>query len=313
MKKLYVFFLLAALVLSSQMVIGQTSTSTKELFFGTFKYDGFANITKGHHWPDRPESKEVYEGRTPAGVKVITLQSDYFVRFISSEHNANDDNYIIFPKGEKIYEKDGKVYAAICGNEIEFYMAINMFRVVQDTIIAKYPELIKNFPSTAVAKVEVHTNDSTTTVTATATATSGSDSSAIATATVSVVINNLGKTDLNQSIKDLSKKAPTDSTTWWHDHKKAVLWTAAGIAVTSAILIADDNDWWRNKTLDLRTMPPGLGDKEVEQKPGIDSDPRSMPSGLGMDTNHRFDFSTISGQKMYGISIKIPIVKLRFH
>lgn len=132
MKKLF-FFLLVAL-LGSQDLLGQN----QEVVYGTVRSDGFQKITKGAFWSKRPEAKEVYEGSYPSGVEIILLSSDYFVRFVDGEHNSKDLNYIVFPKGEKIYKvlSSGKYYAAICGNEIEFFQPVEKTRVVyKDSIL----------------------------------------------------------------------------------------------------------------------------------------------------------------------------------
>lgn len=111
MKKLVVFLLVA---LFGSQVFGQS-------FVGTISYDGFQKITKGAFWSTRPEAKIVYEGGLPSGVDTIVLKRDCYVRFIESEHNRFDGNYIIFPKGEKLYIKGSHLYAAICGNEVADY------------------------------------------------------------------------------------------------------------------------------------------------------------------------------------------------
>ncbi len=111
---------------------GQQSKAQKdEIQTGTVRYDGFEHITKGAYWSERPEAKMVYEGSEPLGVTVYTLPSDYFVRFADNEHNNLDRNYIVFPKGEKIYEKKGNYYAAICGNQVVYMKPVNAVKIVK--------------------------------------------------------------------------------------------------------------------------------------------------------------------------------------
>ena len=103
---------------------------------GTVRSDGFQNITMGAFWSSRPKAKEVYEGLYPSGVEIILFNSDYFVRFANEEHNNKDLNYIVFPKGEKIYKDlwTGRYYAAVCGNEIEFFQPVAETKISGDQI-----------------------------------------------------------------------------------------------------------------------------------------------------------------------------------
>lgn len=97
-------------------------------------------------------------------------------------------------------------------------------------------------------------------------------------------------------------------TTWFGKNWWWVV-PAGGIVLTSGYLIIKDAMKTEVVVIDPRSMPPGLSDKETEQNPGLDSDSRSMPSGLsGM--NHNVDFTSISGQRLYGVSLSIP---LSFH
>ena len=111
MKK--IIFVLAILF-GGLSIFGQT---------GTTRTDGYNKITKGAFWWKRPEAKLIYEGGNPSGYKVIPVSSECYVRFVDGEHNSNDLNYIIFPKGAIIYQdiSTSLYYAAICGNQIEFW------------------------------------------------------------------------------------------------------------------------------------------------------------------------------------------------
>ncbi len=107
----------------SQTVIDQIS-------FGDVRYDGFNNITKKAYWSKRPEAKEVYEGKTPAGVTVYEIDQDYLARFADGENNGLDKNYIIFPKGQRVYKKGNTVYAAICGNKLEYFKPLVQIKII---------------------------------------------------------------------------------------------------------------------------------------------------------------------------------------
>lgn len=125
MKK-FVVFLLVSILCGLQMVFGQ------DVIIGTVRTDGFQKITKGAFWNKRPESKMIYNGSYPPGFKVYTLESDYFVHFVDNEHNQDDKNYIVFPKGEKVYvNQEGQYFAAICGNKIEFLRPVDMVSIVK--------------------------------------------------------------------------------------------------------------------------------------------------------------------------------------
>lgn len=88
--------------------------------YGTPTTDGYNNVKLGAMWDIRPEARQVYYGYTPEGVTVVTLEDDCFIRFATGENNSLDINYIIFPKGERIYKKNGLWYSAKCGNRIIF-------------------------------------------------------------------------------------------------------------------------------------------------------------------------------------------------
>lgn len=141
--KTRILFLIVAFLLSLQ-VVGQ-----QEVIYGTVRSDGYQKITKGAFWSSRPEAKLVYEGSTPPGVEVYTLESDYFVRFIDTEHNQLDRNYIIFPKGEKVYVKNGQFYSAKCGNKIEYIRSVDLVKIVEKVIEKEKINLSDNFNKTA--------------------------------------------------------------------------------------------------------------------------------------------------------------------
>jgi len=129
MKKV-VFLLLLTLGWSG--VFGQSSS--KEVIYGTVRSDGYQKITTGAFWSERPEAKIIYEGgNTPSGYVVYVLEKDYYVRFVDTEHNNLDRNYIVFPKGEKVYANNisGYFYSAKCGNRIESIQPVDMVKIVE--------------------------------------------------------------------------------------------------------------------------------------------------------------------------------------
>ena len=138
MKKFSLFCLLFAFAFGLECN-GQTQ---REVVYGTVRTDGYQKITKGAFWRTRPEAKLIYQGSYPDGFKVITLESDYFVRFVDGESNQNDKNYIIFPQGEKVYEAtNGQLYSAKCGNRIEYIRPVNMVEFRNVIIPAEKPLL----------------------------------------------------------------------------------------------------------------------------------------------------------------------------
>lgn len=95
---------------------------------------------------------------------------------------------------------------------------------------------------------------------------------------------------------------------WWVVPAGGAILYSGGSLIAKAI-----KDNRRITVIDPRTMPPGLPALEPVQQPGLPADPRSMPSGLsGMNFN-RSDFSTVSGQRLYGVSFNVPLGGLRFH
>lgn len=120
-----IIILVALLIAGLQAVLGQ------EVNFGTVRTDGYQKITKGAFWSKRPEARMVHNGSFPPGVEVVVLEQDYFVRFKDGENNGRDNNYIVFPKGEKVYYKSGHCFAAICGNEIEFMKPVKSVEIQQ--------------------------------------------------------------------------------------------------------------------------------------------------------------------------------------
>jgi len=132
MKSLILATLLVALI-SSQVIAQEKENAPKETIYGHVNYDGFYNVSKGAMWAKRPEAKKVYNDETPEGVEVITFEADHYVRFAKGENNPLDINIIVFPKGQKIYKKDGEYFAAICGNKISFYKPVDWV-IIRETI-----------------------------------------------------------------------------------------------------------------------------------------------------------------------------------
>lgn len=113
------------------------SLSAQEILYGNVEYDGFYNIKKGAYWNVRPEAKAVYLGNYPISVTVYQLTQDNFVRFAKDEHTSLTANYIVFPKGSKIYQKNGRYYAAKCGNEIIYFKPVNQVKIEIEEVIVK--------------------------------------------------------------------------------------------------------------------------------------------------------------------------------
>jgi hypothetical protein len=114
------------------------------------------NITKKAYWSKRPEAKEVYEGKTPAGVTVYEIDQDYLARFADGENNGLDKNYIIFPKGQRVYKKGNTVYAAICGNKLEYFKPLDILKKTYELLgfedkesmpaLEKFYSFVKDLP-----------------------------------------------------------------------------------------------------------------------------------------------------------------------
>jgi len=126
MKTLKILFLFVALHLGLQN-FGQEITQ------GQVRTDGYEKITEGAFWNKRPEAKMIFEGSEPPGFTVFTLDKEYFVRFVDSEHNEEDKNYIVFPKGSKVYTNSAGIYfSAKCGNQIEFIKPVESVKIVEE-------------------------------------------------------------------------------------------------------------------------------------------------------------------------------------
>jgi|GEM_PF-5317936 len=111
------------------MICWVSIEAQQQVVYGTIQSDGYNKITKGAFWVSRPEAKIVYNGGYPDGVEVILLEEEYFVRFAKGENNPLDINYIVFPKGERVYKKNGEYFAAICGNKIIFLQPTNLVQI----------------------------------------------------------------------------------------------------------------------------------------------------------------------------------------
>lgn len=136
MKKLCFVFFLFAFVFGLECEAQFSANG--HLVYGKPRTDGYQKITKGAFWSTRPEAKLIYEGARPEGYTVVILNEDCFVRFIDGEHNTNDKNYIIFPKGEVVYSdnKSGQLYAASCGNKIELVRPADfVIEVEKETVV----------------------------------------------------------------------------------------------------------------------------------------------------------------------------------
>ncbi len=139
MRKLILFLSLTLGVLASS----EAQNNQQEVIYGTVLADGYQKITKGAFWSKRPEAKTVYFGGFPDGVTVYVLTEDYFARFVKNEHNAFDINYIVIPKGERVYMKNERYYVAACGNQLEYFAPVERVQIVEkpaDKLIYKEKE-----------------------------------------------------------------------------------------------------------------------------------------------------------------------------
>lgn len=148
------------------LAIVSTQAFAQEIIYGSVRTDGYEKISEGALWSKRPEAKMIYGGSYPPGYTVYTLDQDYYVRFIDTEHNSLDANYIVFPKGSLVYKDNetGKYFAAKCGNEIEYLRPVNQVKVVERTV-EKEPEMIpiddpNNDAEAQKVEIEVTVNQS---------------------------------------------------------------------------------------------------------------------------------------------------------
>ncbi|ETB64102.1 TPA: hypothetical protein DIC38_00715 [Candidatus Nomurabacteria bacterium] len=152
MKK-YVLLLVAVLLIGFRAVFGQPVE--QEVIFGSVRTDGYEHVTKGAFWEKRPESKLIYEGKTVAGFTAYKLNSDHFLRFVGGEHNQNDKNYIIIPKGELVYKNNqtGEIFSAKCGNRIEYLRPVDKVRIIEKQVVSVV-EVEKEVPVEKIVEVE---------------------------------------------------------------------------------------------------------------------------------------------------------------
>lgn len=131
--------LCALMILSSAAV----TKGQEQPQYGEIRTDGHENITRGAFWKQRPIAKMIFEGSRPPGYTVWVLQEPNFMRFVDTEHNALDRNYIVAPTGTIIYRDDttGLLYDAECGNQIEYIRPVEQTKVlvVTDTITKTLP------------------------------------------------------------------------------------------------------------------------------------------------------------------------------
>lgn len=133
--------------------IASTQAFAQEIVYGSVRTDGYEKISEGALWSKRPEAKMIYGGSYPPGYTVYTLDQDYYVRFIDTEHNSLDANYIVFPKGSTVYKdnQSGKYFAAKCGNEIEYLRPVNQVKIVK---VEKIVEVAKAEPEPEMIPVD---------------------------------------------------------------------------------------------------------------------------------------------------------------
>lgn len=140
MKKFFTILLCA--------LVGLQSISQQQVSFGSIREDGYQNITPGALWAKRPEAKKIFNGENVVGFTAYRLKEQFLARFIPSEHNSRDNNYIVFPVGAIVYKNDVTAdwFAAKCGNQFEYLkpliQVVIIDRPVRDTIRLKSEEKI---------------------------------------------------------------------------------------------------------------------------------------------------------------------------
>lgn len=134
MKKSLVFLILT---------LGWLGLSAQGYIYGPLDRTGYEKVSKGAFWSSRPWAKDIYEGKLVPGYKVEVLDQDHFVMFAIGENNPLDRNYIIFPEGEIIIEKNGVKFAAICGNKIKSIRPVSDYSsMVADTVDQKLDDAV---------------------------------------------------------------------------------------------------------------------------------------------------------------------------
>lgn len=224
MKKVFIFLVFVLGVLET---LGQNS-EIPNIVYGELDYTGYSKVTKGAFWSKRPEAKIVYEGGKPEGVDTFRLQTDFFVLFAKGESNPLDINYIVFPKGEMVYFKDGSFYAAVCGNRIA-----NIIRVGPEVIFKK------DETELTVLKEQLATSKATI------------DS-----------LNTEGQKKVEavekvkEEIKTISPQEEEKKETWWKKNKKWIIPLGSGAIITAVGFVAHDKN---HKWYFWFPMSPGHG------------------------------------------------------
>ena len=131
---------------SKDTIIYGADGAAKEILYGSIRTDGYNNITLGAFWGTRHEAKVVYDGGEPEGYSSFTLATDCFVRFKDGEHNSKDINYIVFPKGARVYMDNNthQFYSAKCGNKIEYIRPVDRVVFVERRV--EVPALVPTLP-----------------------------------------------------------------------------------------------------------------------------------------------------------------------
>lgn len=103
-----------------------------QIIYGEVEADAYEKISIGAFWKTRPEAKKIYEGEgAPFGFKEIVLEEDCFIRFKDGENNQFDRNYIVAPKGERVYTDSlERFFSAKCGNEIIFIRPVRLVEIL---------------------------------------------------------------------------------------------------------------------------------------------------------------------------------------
>lgn len=131
---------------------GQIGGDRKEIIYGKVSNDGFSKVTKGAFWKIRPEAKAIYYGARPDSLEIYELESNYYASFVEGEHNKEDNNIIIIPKGELVYRdrnNNSDPWKPVkCANQLAFLRPVDMVTI--KTIVINNSttfEPKKEFPS----------------------------------------------------------------------------------------------------------------------------------------------------------------------
>lgn len=232
-------------------------SSSKEVIYGTVRADGYQKITKSAMWAIRPEAKIIYEGGHPTGYTVVVLDQDYFVRFVDGENNQFDRNYIVFPKGSVVYidDKTDQFYSAICGNKIEYIRAVNLVEFKTDVVQQSNSSSTNEIDDWGAYKSP----------------------------------RKLFESYEEEEINPNYSNSVEEKEKLKFFKRKGVRIIGGAIVGLGVVYLGDKLVSLLNSdyidTVETRTMSPGIPAVEPRTTPGLPSDSRTMPGGIGFKFN----------------------------